>query len=203
MNQVFETINQRRSVRAYEPKQVPAEIINKIVEAGNQAPFTSVTCSQPWRFVVVQDEEFKKKLLQTTLPLWKQTIESTKNTYPEIYRMAKSIYDAVDEPKDTIYYNAPVIIFIIGPASNAVSCALACQNIMIAAQSLGLGSCYAAFGAVVKSNTDIVQTLELKEHEQIYGPILIGYPKSEISDTLAQVFESIAPNKKDPIIKWV
>jgi nitroreductase len=48
---------------------------------------------------------------------------------------------------------------------------------MIAAQSLGLGSCYVGFGAIVKGNSEIVKALELNENEQIYGPILLGYPK--------------------------
>lgn len=48
---------------------------------------------------------------------------------------------------------------------------------MLAACSLGLGSCYVGFGAMVKGNPDVVQALELKEGERIYGPILLGYPK--------------------------
>jgi nitroreductase len=48
---------------------------------------------------------------------------------------------------------------------------------MIAAQSLGLGSCYVGFGSLVKGDAEIVQTLELTDDEQIYGPIVLGYPK--------------------------
>jgi enoyl-CoA hydratase/carnithine racemase len=84
----------------------------------------------------------------------------------------------MDDLKDVIYYNVPVIVFVIGPATGgAISCALACENIMIATQSLDLGSCYTGFGAMVKGNPEIVKALELTENEQIYGPILLGYPK--------------------------
>lgn len=66
---------------------------------------------------------------------------------------ATCLYDAMDAPKDVIYYNAPVIIFVIGPATGGViSCALACENIMIAASSLGLRKLLCRFGALVKSN---------------------------------------------------
>ncbi|MCP8311345.1 MAG: nitroreductase family protein, partial [Candidatus Methylarchaceae archaeon HK02M1] len=147
MNPVIEAINNRRSIRSYETKPIPKDIINTIIEAGNRAPFTSITRSQPWRFVVIEDPEFKQKLLQTTLPFWKKCTEGMKETYPEIYKMGMSLYEAMDDPKDVVYYNAPVIIFVIGPANNAVSCALACENIMIAAQSFGLGSCYVGFGS--------------------------------------------------------
>ena len=203
MNSVIEAIKNRRSVRAYEPKPIPRDIINEIIEAGNHAPFTSLTRSQPWRFVVVQDPAFKQKLLQTTLPFWKNATGGMKNTAPELYKMAISIYEAMDDPKDVIYYNAPVIIFVIGPANNPVSCALACENMMIAAQSLGLGSCYVGFGAMVKGNPEVVNALELKDDEGVFGPILLGYPKTNPSEALATALDSIGPNKKDPATKWI
>jgi len=53
----------------------------------------------------------------------------------------------MDEPKDVVCYNAPAIVFVIDLADGAISCALACENIMIVAQSFGLGSCYVGFGA--------------------------------------------------------
>lgn len=204
MNPVIEAIKNRRSVRAYESKPVPKDIIDNIIEAGNQAPFTSITRSQPWRFVVVENTEFKQKLFQTAFPFWKNSIDGMKEKYPELYKMATCLYDAMDEPKDVIYYNAPVIIFVIGPATGgAISCALACENMMIAAQSLGLGSCYVGFGAMVKGNPEIVKALELKDNEQIYGPILLGYPKINPRDDVTKALETIGPNKKDPEVKRI
>ena len=203
MNSVIETITSRSSIRAYETKPIPKEILNTIIEAGNQAPFTSMTRSQPWRFVVVEDPTFKQKLLQTTFPFWKNAIDGMKQASPELYKMATSIYDAMDDHKDVIYYNAPAIIFVIGPNNNPVSCALACENIMIAAQSFGLGSCYVGFGAMVKGNAEVVQALGLKDDEAVYGPILLGYPKANPSERLANAIASIAPNKKAPVTKWI
>jgi len=203
MNQVIEAIKNRCSTRAYEAKPVPKDILHEIIDAGNEAPFTSITRAQPWRFVVVENPEFKQKLLQTTLPFWKNAIGGMKETAPELYKMAMSIYEAMDDYKDPIYYNAPAIIFVIGPANNAVSCALACENIMIAAQSFGLGSCYTGFGAMVKGNAEIVKTLELKDDEGIFGPILVGYPQVNPSEALSTALASIKPNKKAPVTKWI
>jgi nitroreductase len=204
MNPVIEAINNRKSVRAYEQKPIPKDIINEIIEAGNQAPFTSMTRSQPWRFVVVQDPTFKGKLLQTALPFWKNAIGGMKEAAPQLYEMAMSLYNVLDDSKDVIYYNAPAIIFVIGPKTGgAVSCALACENMMIAAQSFGLGSCYVGFGAMVKGNAEIVEALELKDDEAIYGPILLGYPKVNPSAALTNALATLKPNKKDPVMKWI
>ncbi|MFX1301407.1 MAG: nitroreductase family protein, partial [Promethearchaeota archaeon] len=194
----------RRSCRSFEPKPIPKEIIKTIIEAGNQAPSQGRLVKgkkdplfQPWRFIVVEDPEFKQKLVQTTLPIWKNSTEKTKEILPKWYKKAMRLYDAMDEPKDMVYYSAPVILFVIGPAEYAVSCALACQNIMIAAQSLGLGSCYVGFGSLVKGNAEIVQTLELTDDERIYGPIVLGYPK-DIPEARAMLSK-----KEKPKIKWI
>ena len=203
MNPVIETIMKRRSVRLYEPTPIPRDIINTIIEAGNQAPFMSEKRFQPWRFVVVEDPEFKQELVQTIEPIRSRFVEGMKETMPELYEQAMRLYEVMDEPKDLIYYSAPVIIFVIGPARNATCCALACENIITAASSLGLGSCYVGFGAMVMSNADVVQTLELTDDERIYGPIVLGYPKVDPSESVVSALASIAPKKKEPMIKWI
>ena len=204
MNPVIEAMHKRRSVRSYEPKPIPRDVINTIIEAGNQAPSTmgmvkGVLRFQPWRFVVVEDPEFKQKLLQTALPIWKKMTESMKETDPEIYEKAMKLYEAMPEPKDMVYHGAPVILFIIGPIRNAVSCALACENIMLDACALGLGSCYTGFGAMVKGHADIVQALELTDGERIYGPILLGYPKDAPEKRWMDQHKSYVK----PTIKWI
>jgi nitroreductase len=204
LNSVIETINKRQSTRAFEQKPVPKDIISEIIEAGNKAPYTSTTRSQPWRFVVAQDPDFKQTLFQTAFPFWKNATDGMKEQYPELYEMATCLYNAMEKPKDVIYYNAPVIIFVIGPATGGtISCALACENMMIAATSFGLGSCYTGFGAMVKGSPEVVETLELNENEQIYGPILIGYPKNNPTAAVSDALERICAIKKEPITKWI
>jgi nitroreductase len=204
INPVIETINKRRSIRAYESKPIPRDVINTIIEAGNQAPSTmgmmkGVLRFQPWRFVVVEDPAFRQKLLQAAFPVWKKMIDGMKETDPELYENIMTLYEAMAEPKDMIYHGAPVILFVIGPTSNAVSCVLACENIMLTAISLGLGSCYSGFGMMVKGDAEVVQALELTEGERIYGPILLGYPK----DAPEKRFMEQHKNYVEPTIKWI
>jgi len=202
-NPVFEAINNRRSCRDFENKQIPKDVLNAIIEAGNQAPFVADKGFQPWRFVVVENPDFRQTLHETVFPIWKKSMENMKEAFPEIYKTAMKVYDDMPEPKDLIYYSAPAIVFVIGPKRNATDCALACQNIMIAATSLGLGSCYVGFGAMVTTNSDVVSTLELKDDEKIFGPILLGYPKDDADSFVANGLSHLAPNKKEAIIKWI
>ena len=216
MNPVIEAINNRRSVRLYEPTPIPKDIINTIIEAGNLAPSTGdekvveeggkktkITNYQPWRFVVVEDPEFKQKLFQTIEPIRANFYESMKETMPEMYERGMKLMEVMDEPKDLVFYSAPVILYVLGPAKNSIGCAMACENIMLAAVSLGLGSCYDGFGAMVTHNPEIVQALELKDGERIYGPILLGYPKLDPSESQIRTFAELRQKKNDPIIKWV
>ena len=203
-NSVIKVISNRRSIRSYEAKPISKDIIKTIIEAGNQAPFMSEKHEkpedivQPWRFVVVEDPEFKKKLVQTTEPIRSKFVEGMEETMPEMYKQAMRLYEVMDEPKDMIYYSAPAIIFVIGPNGSDVSCALACENIIIAATSFGLGSCYVGFGAIVTGDAHIKQVLELRDDERIFGPVVLGYPKND-----SNVLDTIRPNKKEPIIKWI
>jgi len=205
MNPVIEAIKKRSSVRSYDPKPVPKNIINAIIEAGNQAPSrgkekkeSKEFLFQPWRFVVVEDPKFRQKLVQAAFPFWKQFIENLKETHPEMYEYVMKSREAMDEPKDMVYYSAPAIVFVIGPVGYDVSCSLCCENIMVAATSFGLGSCYVGFGAMVKGDAEVVKTLELKDDERIFGPILFGYPKDDPG-----AIDVMRPEKKEPVVKWI
>ena len=189
MNHVMKAIKARRSVRAYETKAIPRDVLSAIIEAGNEAP--SAMNSQPWRFVVVEDKEAKKKLLAAALPKAKMITEKVKDSDPERYEAIKKRYAELPDP---VYYSAPTVVFVIGSGMYADhSCPMACENMMLAATSLGLGSCWVGFGAMVADAPDVRGLLELKEGDAIFGPILLGYPKAHPP----------RPPKKDPKVKWI
>lgn len=189
MNEVLNAIKNRRSVRAYEPKRIPGEVLKTIIEAGNQAP--SGMNSQPWRFVVVEDEKLHKKMLETAVPNVKKLLESVRTSNPERYKVIMRRFEEMEDP---VYYSAPAVIFVIGRGVYAdLSCPLACENMMLAAFSHGLGTCWVQFGSFIADNDEIKNALELKDDEKIFGPIVVGYPKG-ITEP---------PQKKAPEIKWL
>jgi nitroreductase len=189
VNAVLETILNRRSVRSYKPQPVPAEILKTIIGAANQAP--SGMNTQPWRFVVVEDKDLKRKLVETAVPNSKKYLEPLKDVNPARHASIMKRYEELEDP---VYYSAPAIIFVIGSGTYASdSCPLACSNLMLAALSFGLGSCWVKLGSLVTDNPEIVTALELKEGETIFGPILVGYPTEQPK----------APPKKEPVTKWI
>jgi len=189
MNEVIEAIKKRRSVRSYDDRPVPKSIMNAIIEAGNEAP--SAMNSQPWRFVVVENQDTKLKLLHAAKPNAHKIIDMIKDADPERYEAIMKRFAQLPDP---VYYSAPAVVFVIGSGRYAGhSCPLACENMMIAAHSLGLGSCWVGFGAMVTDNAEVRAILDLKEDETIFGPLLFGYPREHPD----------RPIKKEPLVKWL
>jgi nitroreductase len=75
-----------------------------------------------------------------------------------------------------------------------MDCPMVCENMMLAAHSLGLGSCWVQFGQMALENPEIRQALELKEGEKVYGPIVFGYPRDGFPPP---------PPKKEPLVKRI
>lgn len=189
MNTVIEAIRKRRSVRSYQSKPVPKDLIEAVIDAGNEAP--SAMNSQPWRFVVIENEDVKKKLLRAALPNAKKILDTVRESDPVRY---EAISKRLSELPDPVYYSAPVIVFVIGSGRYAHhSCPLACENMMLAAYSMGLGTCWVGFGAMVTEDAEVIKLLDLKDDEKIFGPILMGYSEGYPE----------RPNKKEPSVQWI
>jgi nitroreductase len=194
MNAVLETIRDRRSIRSYKASPVPRETLETILRAGGQAPFFNGAWDiRPCgRIVVAEDEGFRHRLLQAAL----RTYEKWKASTPDDHAL-KSVRRelGVLDASDPVYYHAPVVVFVIGAGGVApTSCNLACHNIMLAAKSLGLGSCWVAFGSFVRDDPEIAEALGLTEDEKIFGPIVLGYPDDDPAPP---------PRLEEPVVKWI
>ncbi len=189
MNNVIEAILKRRSVRDFESSPLSKKDVSAIIDAGNAAP--SGCNAQGWRFVVVQDKAFLKKLANLALGRYKKWMD--KNASPELKEMRKDRDNSTDDP---VYYHAPLVVFVVGShgMTRDMDTPMVCQNMMLAARSLGIGSCWVFFGQLVLDDPEVRNVLELKEGEKVYGPILFGYPKAGFPES---------PPKKEPMIKWI
>jgi nitroreductase len=99
-------------------------------------------------------------------------------------------------PEDTVYFSAPVILFVIGTkgGTGEVDCPMVCQNIMLAAYSLSIGSCMMGLGRRgLTDDPNIVKKLELQDGETLYQPIVLGYPENYPKP----------PPKKEPVVKRI
>ena len=169
MNKTIETILNRRSVRKYDPKPIPKDLLDQIIQCGDSGP--SGANARQWRYVVIQDPALRRKLIERSMPLYKKWLGNMPDNF-------KAMRAEIDKSYDPIYYGAPVIVFVIGKGfTSDADCPMACQNMMLAARSLGIGSCWVKIGQLVTADPEVQQSLEIIEGEKVYGPIILGFPR--------------------------
>jgi len=176
--EALEALVTRRSTRNYKPDPVEQEKIDKILEAGRQAP--SGGNNQTSHFFVIRNPEVLDKLIVMTEKAF-AAMEATENTYASM----KHSINASKKGGYVFCYNAPVLIVVANRkdyGNNIADCACTIENMMVAANALDLGSCWINQLKWLNEDTEIVKYLRgfgMKENERVYGAVIIGYPATE------------------------
>ncbi|MEA2020875.1 MAG: nitroreductase family protein [Candidatus Caldatribacteriota bacterium] len=147
---VLEAIKKRQSVRSYQDKEIPEEILQQILEAGRLAP--SAKNSQPYKFIIVKDKKLKEKL-----------IPACKNQ------------GFVGEASVVIVGCAvsPGYKMGNGDYSYSVDLAIALDHMGLQAVALGLGTCW--IGAFYQDK--VKEVLEVPEDINVVALMPLGHPK--------------------------
>ena len=136
-NEVLACIRERRSTRKFESVQISDEQLHALLDAAIWAP--SGGNNQSWLFTAIQNEEVLLKLNRIVSESFQTWIPD--DDYPGKHAMkANSSKEGYN-----FYYNAPTLIIASNRPNYAnamADCSLALENIFLAAQSMGLGSCY-------------------------------------------------------------
>ena len=182
MNPVIEAIKNRRSIRRYQRKDVPREITKQLLDAAVMSP--SAMNSQGWRFIIIED---KNKIQELS--------ERTKRQL-QIQGYASRFGDRIKSSEDTIFYNAPLLIVITGDSDDKwsqINTGITAQTLFLAAQSLGLGSCYIGLANTLNQEPTVLADIGVPEGHEIIAVLTFGYAD-----------ESKNPPHREPkILKWI
>lgn len=171
-NAAIENIMSRKSVRAYMAKPVEKEKIDQLLKAAMAAP-TAVN-KQPWAYIVIDNRNVLDQLANG-LPYAKMTAQ------------------------------APLAIVVCGDLSKALNgeqdkywmldCSTSSQNLLLAAESLGLGAVWTAVYPEEDRMATVRSILELPEYIVPLNLIPIGYPQHQESSKDKFKTENIHYNK--------
>ena len=183
MNAVIRTIQNRRSCRRYKPEQLSNAILDAILQAGRHAPSGGNT--QSCHFVVIQNVPLLGALKQRATESF-SAMEVTEGMY-------KSLANAIQRSKRGAYdfcAGAPTLVVVTNLRSypNAMaSSACALENMMLAATSLDVGSCWINQLHWLDDDPSIRALLcgYIGSDETICGSLALGYPSGVAASPLA------------------
>lgn len=165
-----ELVAKRRSVREFEGKAVPAELVRQIIADCIQAP--NARNAQPWSFIVVANTDMIKRLSDESK---KNILWDMGDNPSSSYMTYKPILENADF---NVFYNAPCVVYIAGPRdirSIQVDCALAAAYFMLSATDRGLGTCWVDLGSVIRDPI-LRNEIGLPKDHVIVATIALGYP---------------------------
>ena len=183
---INEAISGRRSTRDYTGQAVDEETVRRLIDAAVHAP--SASNGQPWTFTVVRDQGLLDRISDAA----KSHMLATLPDGPQSARYRTQLSDANFQ----IFYHAPVLILISGIAQGpwvAEDCALAAENLMLAAYGVGLGTCWIGFAQGFLNTSEGKNALGLPATSLPVAPIIVGHPKTETAPAA----------RKEPEIRWV
>ena len=130
MNDTLRVISERYSCRSFDGKTPDREKLEAIALAAVQAP--SARNCQPWKVIVITDKSLIDEMDEEGLRILAGHED-------------KSMYDRIKERGGKMFYNAPCMFLILKQAGEGfynvdLDCGIVCENIALAAASLGLGS---------------------------------------------------------------
>ena len=159
MNAVIDSLLSHRTIRSFRPDPIEDEVVDAIMEAGTRA----ATNFQPYSFVVVDDAEILKEIATYGAPL---AVLVT----IDLHRFARYL----DRHRAAMHIDSA--FHLLHAHWDAI---LALQNVVVAAESLGLGTVFIGRA----HSMDLHELLELPENVCPAGLVLIGRPAGEWPET--------------------
>lgn len=167
MNHVLETIKSRRSVRKYRTEQIKDVELDKILESAIYAP--SGHNDQSWHFTIIQNETVINEISDGAKAVMRTL---------DIEWIAKM--GAIEDLN--IFHRAPTAIIVSGK-TDAVTphadCCAAIQNMLLAAESMDIGSCWIGFAKFFFSDPENMKKLDIPKGYEVQYGVALGYKIKE------------------------
>jgi len=207
-------LNARRSMRQYQDKPVPVEILEKILDAASTAPMDLPPSNV--EISIVQSREKIEQIRSQIMNSFKQWVYAFGNPLftpmlrygmsaaqfremkTVILPLVKKVLDGYEQGKDYLTYGAPAMMIFSSTRESGLgeqNCVIAETYAMIAAEGLSLGSCIIGLiPPAIERSRELRSILEINPDNRVYGCLILGWPRSTYNRSIPREFKSV---------KWV
>jgi len=203
--QFIRFIRKRRSHRQFQDREVPWELLTKLVDVCRYAPTGSNM--QMTEVLAITDRQKIHRLSELTLDDLRQNMVAVEKEVAELEACAKEIpaelarartriamtrrhLSAWEAGRDPILRNAPVVLIFHSapnPSTPKDDCVIAAHTVTLTAMTMGLETCY--IGLLEKAaagSAKVLEALELPPDHKVYSVLIAGYPKYEFARPVAR-----------------
>jgi nitroreductase len=164
MTEIFNLLSSHRSIRKFMPDSIREDLLARIINSARQAPTTSNL--QAYSIIVVKDPDKKKALAHIAGDQpWVESCPVFLVICPDLYRLKQVCQMRNYEINDKYIED-----FIVA----VVDAALVAENILVAAEAVGLGVCI--IGGIRRGPDEVCNLLRLPERVFPLMGICLGYP---------------------------
>lgn len=166
--ETMQAIGERRAVREYQAKPVDEATIRRLIDAAILAP--SAINAQPWTFTVVRNESLLNRLSHDAKS---HLLSASPGAQP------REMEQRLHNDDFHIFYHAPALV-VVSAVNNdpwtVEDCAMAAENLMLAARDLGLGSCWIGLARSYLQTPAAKAALGIPASWIPVAPLIVGYP---------------------------
>lgn len=202
---LLELIQSRRSIRRFLDRSVSRADLVRLLEAAGWAP--SNHNRQPWKFLVVEDKQQITRLAEIVGQGLTEKMKSLPETaaayinqfiyYSTFFAQAPVLMAVLH--KQPVSVAAPVLAGLKNPdlvSGEPLSAAMAVQNLLLAAQALGLGTCVLTGPLLVPDS--LVRVLDLPAGYDLTCLVVVGHPAESPPPPRRKTIEQIAEFRNIP-----
>ena len=190
--QAVQFLRSRRSVRFFKKQPVEKEKLQRLIEVARYAPSGGNLQLVEW--MVFTDAERIKEIARVTVEWMRKLVAEAPQTLPPYIPM---MIGAWDMGYNSVTWSAPALIVASAPqeaTTGMVDVSLALSYLELAAQNLGLGTCWAGvLEGGLKGSAEVRESVGLPAGHPYHYPMMVGYPKRKYSRL---------PERKAPKISW-
>jgi nitroreductase len=183
---IMGALKSRRAVREFRPDPVSPEVLKELAEAAVAAP--SYMNLQPWAFTIVSDPATVSRMGHEAGHYLRAHLTPTSPFFGARKEIESPDFDA--------FYGAPALVLINATAEGALaesSCAMAAYALMLAAHSMGLGSCYVSHALPWLRTAEGKKALGLDKGLHPVSPVVVG----------CAVADPASPGRFHSKIQWI